>query len=278
MRRAPGQSLRLGVSRRGVSLLLANRWRGPAFTVLAEQDFAATDTPDAATIGAAIDSMLDEVGHAGWPLGIVLDDAHARLWQVTPPVGVARLADIEAAAAMRFQHLYGESAAGWQLAAHWDAATPFFAALPRPLLATLERTATAHNLHIVRIVPHFIDAWNRWQGALKADAWFALMHDKLLTLGVRQGRRLRAVRVLPMPPGAEHYWLTQTVMREALLLDMALPPLLQACGQVPAILRQAPAKSYHLRCALLEGDTVLALPGGAPLSLSSRLASTGKLT
>ncbi len=278
MRRAPGQSLRLGVSRRGVSLLLANRWRGPAFTVLAEQDFATPDAPDAGAIGAAIDSMLDDAGHAGWPLGVVLDDAHARLWQVTPPVGVARLADIEAAAAMRFQNLYGESAAGWQMAAHWDAATPFFAALPRPLLETLGRAATTHNLHVVSIVPHFIDAWNRWQGALKADAWFALMHDNLLTLGVRQGRKLRAVRVLPMPPGAEHYWLTQTVAREALLLDMAAPALLQACGQVPPMLRQAPAKSYHLRCVVLEGAAALALPGGAGLSLASQLASTGSLT
>lgn len=239
MRRRFGQSLRIGVTAGAVSLLRCPRWGGATPEVLAEQAYVAG--ADFSALGLALERLLQADGgasaYAGWPVSFVLADELLRLWVVKPPAGVARPADLEAAAALRFQSLYGEAAGGWKIVADWDPALPFFAAaLPLPLLAVLEQGAARHQLAVVEIAPHFILAWNRWQGALTAGSWYGLVHDGLLTIGARDGRRLVAQRVLPVPalaPGAEHYWLSQTVAREALLLDLPAPARLQLSGQVP---------------------------------------------
>lgn len=275
MRRALGQSLRLGVSGHAVSLLRVSRWRmgGPnqAVTVLAEHAFSPADEPLFDCIARALREMfseLDKSALAGWPLSVVLADELTRLWQVTPPQGATRLSDIEAAAALRFQSLYGETPSAWRVMADWDARQPFFAAaVPRALLAVLDSVAADHQLAIVDIVPHFVTAWNRWRGALKAGAWFGLAHDNLLTLGAVQGKRLHAVRALPIPHGADHYWITQTLTREALLLDLDAPQLLQLCGTPPAAWTKPVLNASHIACAAFELQ-----PGGVELSSAASLA------
>ena len=256
MRRSPGQSLRLGVSGHAVSLLRVRRWRGEAVTLLAEHAFSPADEPLFDCIGRALREMLSELNGtalAGWPVSIVLADELTRLWQVTPPQGATRLSDIEAAAALRFQSLYGETPSAWRVMAEWDVRQPFFAAaVPRALLAVLDSVALDHQLAIVDIVPHFVTAWNRWRGALKAGAWFGLAHDNLLTLGAVQDRRLRAVRALPIPHGADHYWITQMLKREALLLDLDVPQLLQLCGAVPAAWTKPVLDASHIACTAFD--------------------------
>ncbi|MFM9436556.1 hypothetical protein ACFDR9_003640 [Janthinobacterium sp. CG_23.3] len=123
------------------------------------------------------------------------------------------------AAAMRFQALYGEPLDGRRVGADWRPGAPFYAAAPGPLLARLEGVAGAHGLTIIAVVPHFIAAWNRRQGALAPGAWFGLLHRQLLTIGGLDG--------------AEYYWLGQTLAREALLLNLAPPTLLQVCDAAP---------------------------------------------
>ena len=101
---------------------------------------------------------------------MVLDDALARLWQVAVPQGAARLADIEAAAALRFQSLYGDAPGLWHSSSAWDARAPFCCAVPRALLAQLTRVAAARKLALIFITPQFARHWNRWHGALKPGA------------------------------------------------------------------------------------------------------------
>src|SRR5471032_670544 len=271
MRRAFGQSLRLGVSGHAVSLLRVSRWRGEPVTLLAEHAFSPADEPLFDCIGRALREMFSEMDKqalAGWPVSIVLADELTRLWQVTPPQGATRLSDIEAAAALRFQSLYGEPPSAWRVMAAWDVRQPFFAAaVPRALLAMLESVAADHQLAIVDIVPHFVTAWNRWRGALKTGAWFGLAHDNLLTLGAVQGKRLRAVRALPIPHGADHYWITQTLTREALLLDLDVPQLLQVCGTPPAAWAKPVLNASHIACAAFDQP-----PAGAECPSAASLA------
>ena len=122
----------------------------------------------------------------------------ARLWQVDLPQGAARLADIEAAAALRFQSLYGDAPGLWHSSSAWDARAPFFCAVPRALLAQLTRVADARKLALIFITPQFARHWNRWHGALKPGAWFGQLQENALTLGVRHdgqpARRARAAR------------------------------------------------------------------------------------
>lgn len=280
MRRAIGQSLRIGVAPYAVSLLRVSRWRGAPVAVLAEHAIAASAEHPFDAIASALRALLQEQGVAGWPAAFVLADDLARLWRVTPPQGATRQGDLEAAAGLRFQSLFGEAPSAWQIGADWSAVQPFFAAaVPRALLASLAAVAEECRLAVVGVEPHFVSTWNRWHGDLEAGAWYALVHDGLMTLAPVADDGVRALRVLPVPPGADQVWLTHTLQREALLLDLAPPLLLQACGAVPATwLRTAAAAdaatvaAAPIACAALDHARQ---PLGAGFSPAAQLAWGG---
>jgi hypothetical protein len=264
-------TLCIGVAPNAVSLLRVARWGRAAPEVLAEHGFAAGAAP-ADALAAALREVLTAQDVGGWPVSFVLADELTRLWQVTPPLLAARQADLEAAAALRFHALFGESPAAWDVSADWNADQPFFAAaMPRALKSTLEQIAAERSLAIVAMQPHFISVWNRWHKALKTNAWLGVMHSGVLTLGAVDGRQLRFVRALPVPHGADHYWLTQMVQREALLHDLQPPQLVQLAGPLPAALAKPPTHEGHIATAQLgagQGEgwsaaSLLACAGGA---------------
>lgn len=258
MRRAIGQYLHIDVSPHAVSVQRASRWRWPGRAaapagVLASQAIAASADHPFDAIASAVRALLAELGVVGWPVNFVVADELTRMWRVTPPAGAARMADLEAAAGLRFQALYGEAPSAWQLCADWNATQPFFAAaMPRALLAALRSAAGDCKLSIVAIEPRFVHAWNRSRRGLKPGAWYGHVQDDLLTLAATEagGKQLRAIRPLPIPPGADQHWLTQTLQREALLLDMDVPQLLQVNGSAPAAWTRPVSDAAHIRCTL----------------------------
>jgi hypothetical protein len=261
MRRAIGQSLRIEVAPHAVSVQRVGGWRLPgraaAPQTLATQQITPSGEHPFDAIASALRALLGELDVAGWPVGFVLADELTRMWRVTPPAGAARMADLEAAAGLRFQSLYGEPPSAWEVSADWDVAQPFFAAaVPRALLALLGAVAQDGKLSVVAIEPRFVNAWNRSRRGLKQGAWFGHVHDSLLTLAAAEadGKGLRAIRPLPIPHGADHYWLTQTLQREALLLDMEAPQLLQVNGNVPAAWTAPVASVAHIPCSALTGS------------------------
>lgn len=226
MRRRLGQALRIGVSPRAVALVATSRFSRSQVTVVAEQRCAdgAIDT-----ICASVRGLLADAGCDGRPVSFVIADELARLWQVAPPPGSARLADLEAAAGLRFQTLYGEAPLAWKVVADYATDTPFMAAaLPRQLLALLEQGAAAHRLTVVEVVPQFVAGWNRWRAALKADSWYGLVQEGVLTLGAGG-----AVRPIALPPDAGSAWIAQQIEREALRLNLPVPGRLMVSGDVP---------------------------------------------
>ncbi|RLM48481.1 hypothetical protein DVK02_19360, partial [Halobellus sp. Atlit-31R] len=104
MRRRFGQSLRLGVAADGLALLRVSGWPRAGAEVLALQAVEA-GAPDALANG--LRALFAEVAPRGWPLTVVLADELVRLWQVAPPAGASRMADLQAAAALRHQALFG---------------------------------------------------------------------------------------------------------------------------------------------------------------------------
>jgi hypothetical protein len=267
MRRRFGQALRLGVARGGVALVQTSRWGGTPVSLLAEAPLApgALDTP--AGIQDALAAVLDSA--AGWPLAIVLADELVRMWQVTPPQLSTRLADLEAAAALRFQLLYGESAANWEVRAGWDPVQPFLAsAMPRALLGALAQGAAAHQATVVEIVPQFVAVLNRWRGALKPGAWFGLVHDNVLTLGARDGDAIAAVRAAALPDGAGAGWLAGHLAREALRLNLPAPERVQLWGSVPSEWMASDA----IACSRLGADGPAGWPAAARLAASGGAA------
>ena len=228
MRRRFGQGLRLGVAANAVALVKTSRWGGPA-TLLGEQAYSGS--------GGLRDALAALLGpdYAGWPLTVVLADELVRMWQVMPPPQCTRLADLQAAAALRFQRLYGDSAADWIVRAGWDAGRPFLAsALPRALLGALEAAAGFHQMKLVEIAPQFVALLNLCRGALKPGAWFGTLHDNVLTLGAREEGCVVAVRAQALPDSPDANWLAEHLAREALRLNLAAPERLQLWGALPS--------------------------------------------
>ena len=273
MRKRFGQALRIGLSPHGLALVKTSRWQGVPMEVLAEHQFSG-GVPGFEAMGAAVRQLLGEHGSAGWPLTVVLDDELARVWQVKPPHGSTRLADLEGAAALRFQTLYGESASHWKMAGGWDTARPFLAAaMPRHLLTLLEHAAGEQQATLVEVVPQFIAAWNQWRGAVRPGAWFGMLQQGVLTLGAVADGSLQALRSVPVPGGATLDWLGQHVAREALRLNLAPPARLHIAGDAPATWNNA--SSGAIACSLLgvgQGQ------GRGQLSPAARLAATGART
>jgi hypothetical protein len=260
MRRGFGQFLRIEVAAHAVSVQRVRRWTGfgragsAAAETLATQAIAPSAEHAFDAIANALRAILGELDAAGWPVSMVLADELTRMWRVTPPSGAAHMADLEAAAGLRFQSLYGETPTGWQVTADWSATQPFFAAaVPRALLASLQAVARDYSLSIVAIEPRFVSAWNRSRRGLKQGAWFGHVHDQLLTLAATEadGKGLRAIRALPIPHGAGHDWLTQTLQREALLLEVDAPSLLQVNGTIPASWTKPVSSATHIPCSPL---------------------------
>jgi hypothetical protein len=154
---------------------------------------------------------------------------------VSPPEGSARMADLEGAAALRFQSLYGAAPVGWRINADWSVKRPFLAAgLPSALLALLEEIALEQKLRLVEVTPQFVAAFNGVRAKLAHDAWFGVLQAGVLTLGVQAvAGHLGAVRAVAVPAGADANWLARHIQREALRLDVPAPQRLQLCGNAP---------------------------------------------
>ncbi|WP_305821821.1 hypothetical protein [Massilia brevitalea] len=263
MPRLPGQALRLGLGHDSLALIRVGR----DATVLAEASLGDVHDPQALRQG--LRALLAGTAVAGWPLTVVLADELVRMWQVAPPPAAAHLADLEAAAAMRYQALFGAPPGGWKIAADWQAARPFLAAaLPLALLEVLEEAAREARCHLVEIVPQFVAAMNAWRRLHRPGAWFGLMHGQVLTLAAYDGRTLVALRTTVVPPGADRDWLESHVAREALRVGVGRPERVQVCGPAP---RSWASHEGRLKfgCTLLDGE------GAGGQSGAVRLACTG---
>ena len=265
MRRRFGESLRLGVAADGLALLRVSGWPRHRAEVLGLQPVEA-GAPDA--LANSLRALLAEASPRGWPLTVVLADDLVRLWQVAPPQGATRIGDLQAACALRHQHLFGAPPLEWRISADWDAARPFLAAAaPEALLALLETLAREHRFHLVEVAPQFVAAMNAWRRERRPGAWFGLVHGGVLSLAAYEGAALAAVRTAVIPPGADRDWLEAHVAREALRVGVGRPERLQLCGAAPAGWASS-AGRLKFACILLEDDS-------ADWPLHVRLARTG---
>lgn len=226
-----GQALRIGLGMKGLALVKTSRLLKGAPLALAEHHLDAAQ-PEVLVQG--LRALFADLAPAGMPVTVVLADELVRLWQVAPPPGATRASDLEAAAALRFQHLFGAPPAEWRISADWDASHPFLAAAaPAGLLAQLEQGAREHRFHLVEVAPQFVAAMNEWRRERRPGAWFGLVHGGVLSLAAYEGRALAAVRTAPIPAGADREWLEAHVAREALRVGVGRPERLQLCGAAP---------------------------------------------
>lgn len=197
-------------------------------------------------------SALSEFGRTGAVVPVVLPDAWCRLFVTTPPSNMASRADCNAAVAMRFQRLYGDSAADWVLRADWHVTKPFMAvALPLALHRDFLVVCQAFKHRIVVMVPESIAAFNQRCRAVIAGDWFARISARDLTLVVLDGAQLRHIvqHQLDAAAQCDADWLTHFMQREALRLNLSIPKRIICVGDVP------PAWLTAALCAETETET-----------------------
>lgn len=186
--------------------------------------------PQQLAAALALLAMLPKRAH------IVLADDLVRYFMVTPVPHSARLSDCQAAAQMRFEHLYAEPAAAWTIDADWDALSPFLAcAVSKRLIANLHTSLDGAGLQPVSILPHFIATWNGKHAQRHGNAWLVSTHRSQLTIGVTAHGKPVAVRAIIAADGAvrDRAWLSQQIDSEALRLGVAPPHAVDVFGDIP---------------------------------------------
>lgn len=233
-RLAPRGHCRLSLSREAVTVQCTGASRkAPARFV--ERPLPTAADASAESLAALIAAALDEAGGSGLPVHVTFADALVRYFIVTPADNGVRMQDLRAAAAVRFQTLYGDDPAAWQVVADWQAAEPFLAcAVSRLWSDVLQQAVAAGRGCIVSAMPEFVAAWNRSRRELGADTWLATRGERALTLGLIAAAprpRVAAVRTLALPePMPSITWLREQVARAALLDDLPVPSTLLLHG------------------------------------------------
>lgn len=262
-----GQGLRIGIAPDGLALVRTGIWRHERALLLGQ---VRAGGADAAAVGTALAMLLGEHAVAGAAVTVVLSDELVRLWQVAPPQGAGRMADLEGAAALRFQALFGGAASDWRIRADWSANQPFLAsAVPVALLDALKAAARNYRFHLVEIVPQFVATLNQFRKQRRPGAWFGLVHGGVLSVAAYDGKRLAAVRTTPIPPGADRDWLEGHVAREALRVGLGRPERLQVCGPAPRGWASSIGR-LKFACTLFEDETDPLWPDSARLALAGR--------
>lgn len=240
-------TMQLGVATRGIALAVRSPWRPNASKLLASQEF----DNEPARLLANLATVLCDAACAKKGVAVVLGDALVRLFVVNPPANARSLNDLKLAASLRFQALYGESPEEWRICAEWRAHRPFLAsALCDDLRTRLHSACAVHALQITTLQPHFVAAWNFWRSQLPTNAWFGVLQDDLLSVGLVTAAGLADVRRLAVSDQArlDSDWLSGMLERESLRAGLALPSGLHCCGSVPpAWLKQATGRPAAFR-------------------------------
>lgn len=189
-----GARLHLGLSRGGLSLVhRPDGWRRKATPLLdLPGDVGGPD------LSARLAPTLGGGRFAGLPLAVALSDDCVRLFMVPPPRNAVSLQDVRAAAAMRFNTLYGDDPTAWRIDCAAASDRPFLAcAMPAVLASSVQAAARDHRLRLVSLAPTFVLAWNRLHRRL-GPAWLGVVQGGQITFGCTSGNDLVAVHRAPL--------------------------------------------------------------------------------
>jgi hypothetical protein len=267
-------SLRIGISKNGITLLRVSGWRQQQVEQLADIALSHDELKSPKQISLQLEKLIKKTNCEGLPTAVIVDDDWARFFMVTPPLDCSRIEDCRAASNMRFQSLYGEAASDWLIVADWDPQHPFLAcALLQSLQSELLLVAANCRLTITSIIPHFIATWNYWHLKLPSTSWFGIVNEDLLTLGIVDQHRLCNVRTATLIDYIwdDPEWLPDYINREALRLNVPAINSLQLCGDIPG--QWTMCTIGELQCVRLDGDILISSQAGKSTSLI--LANTG---
>lgn len=223
-----------------------------------------------ATVEDAITSCLAEGHGSNLDVDIVVSDAYARFWIVVPPNNATTRGDLRLCALWRFEELFGESPAAWNLQADWHATRRFMAcAVPLALTDAIRSALSSRRIRIQCCVSRFVAEWNRHHRRVrKHDTWFGVSNDSIVTMALVQDQRIAHVRKVRQPSGEEMQLdtLASALRCVALQHEARLPESVLLCGDMPATRQATGIEGFHFEW--VDGD---ARPSGNPESPAATL-------
>ena len=253
--RLTGARLHLGVTAQGIALTRTSSAWNAKNEIIGEIACTPGQLP------AELDKLLAQRSCQRLPLMVTLGQGLGQLFVVTPPSKVVQHAVLEAAAGMRFQTLFGKNKAEWYINGDWQVDRPFLAcAYPQSLLTMLRDVSKKHLTPILTIKPYFVAIWNVRCNKLNPNAWFGVVHDGILTLGMispEPPRSLIGIRVIPIPEhGHTAEWLEEQLHRTALQHNLSVPELLQVVGNNHAYCRPQTVAVTNQRIVNLNNSSI----------------------
>lgn len=197
--------------------------------------------PDGEAWESALAALLNEHGQSGRAVSTRIGDRLARYFVVVPPTNAGGMGDLRSAALLRFESLFGDSAADWLIETDLSATRPFFgSALPRTLLMSIARTIAGAGMRDAGIEPEFVGAWNRGCAQMRdGEAWLLHAGSECGTLAACAAGRLRAIARLEPDTWASPQSLSAELGRAALRWDRPVPQTLYLLGAALEGLRES---------------------------------------
>lgn len=160
------ESLRLVLGRESMELHVFER-KSDAWRVAAAQPVGLADPGRgvpalaAASFHDVIADILREHAMPRAGLRTIVRNECARHFIVEPPGNARRMNDLQSAARLRFDGLYGDTLADWVLDADWCATRPFLAcAIPAQAITAVASAARASGLRDAGVTTEFASSWN----------------------------------------------------------------------------------------------------------------------
>ncbi|KQV94754.1 hypothetical protein [Rhizobacter sp. Root1221] len=133
------------------------------------------------------------------PKRVMLADAFARYWLMSPPAAVVSLGELQHTAAARCSQLFGGSPAEWHVAGDWHATRPFLCtAVPRWTIDMVQQAFGRDP----RIDPLLSAVMSALAPSLPSDGWFCLGTPHYAMMASTKAGHIASLRVMPLGAAA----------------------------------------------------------------------------
>lgn len=145
---------------------------------------------------AALRDWLEQNKCSRMNIEVVLSDRFAR-YAVIPWSDEVQGSEIEILSRIRFESLYGDAVAQWQIQADCDTygKAGIGCALDSAFLSALKELCAANKLRLISLQPYFVRAFNRWRSWIgKTDALFVVVEPDYCVLACAKKEGWHSVR------------------------------------------------------------------------------------
>lgn len=198
----------------------------------------------------ALQSCLRGIKPTTSTVRISVSNFYARFWIAQPPADATTRLDLSTSTLWRFEELFGESAATWNIQADWDARRPFFAcALPRLLTDAIAAATSANRIGVLSSLPRFVAEWNDHRRQLRRydSVWLAVLADSTATIALLRRREIAQIQQVRCRSGSGVDLDALTAALRALSLQdgYACGSTVILCGDVPDEWHAVQNKEYR---------------------------------